>query len=130
MSNDENEQLIRDYNFQKLKKNKTIIDLEPDDKVRIKIKGMFKKSSEPQFSDEIYKVASVNNRTIILSNGQIVKRQNLLKVPKLTISKQTNVISQNNKIARKEKILKQEGIDETNIVTTKRTKKNNSKYIN
>jgi hypothetical protein len=108
--------MIFDLNIKKSHKNQIVTDLEPNDKVRIKIKGMFTKSSEPQFSDEVYQVQSVNNRSITLTNGQVKKRQNLLKVPQNTLSKNTNIIKENNKVAKQDRILKQVGIDETNII--------------
>ena len=131
MSNSENEKMIREWNLKKLQKNKTVTDLQIGDNVRIKIKGKFTKSSEPQFSDEVYKVAKVNGRTIELTDGQIKKRRTLLKVPLSTSStKTTNVITENSKATKTNKILKQVGMQEENIISTKRIKKPNSKYLN
>jgi hypothetical protein len=119
METAENEKMIFDLNIKKSHKNQIVTDLEPNDKVRIKIKGMFTKSSEPQFSDEVYIVQSINNRSVTLTNGQVKKRQNLLKVPQNTLSKKTNVIKENNKVAKQDRILKQVGIDESNIIANK-----------
>ena len=41
---------------------KTISDLKVSDKVRIKIAGKFTKSSEPQFSDQVYEVKTISKR--------------------------------------------------------------------
>ena len=82
-SEDSHYQQILDINIAKNKVNKLnqISDLKPDDKVRIKLVGTFKKGTEPNFSDEVYTVGSVNNQNITLSNGKRYKRTNLLKLP-------------------------------------------------
>jgi len=121
--------MIRNINLFKSTKNKTVSDLEPGDKVRIKIAGMFTKSSEPQFSDEVYVVENVRGRTIELTDGQVKKRRNLLKVPKDTKTKLTNVIKENNKDVKITKKLKQVGIEDENIRTSKRERKANTKYL-
>ena len=129
MSTKENELMIRNFNLLKSTKNKTVSDLEKGDLVRIKISGMFTKSSEPQFSDEVYVVENVRGRTIELTDGQVKKRRNLLKVPKDTKTKLTNVIKENNKDVKITKKLKQVGIEDENIRTSKRERKANTKYL-
>jgi hypothetical protein len=63
---DENFSKIFEINARKGLKNKTVSDLEPGDKVRIKIAGMFSKGSEPQYSDKVYTVETVRGSTIYL----------------------------------------------------------------
>jgi hypothetical protein len=89
---DKNFAKIFEMNARKGLKNKTVSDLQPGDKVRIKIAGMFAKGSEPQYSDEVYIVETVRGSTIHLSNGEIKKRYNLLKVPKETESSTKNIM--------------------------------------
>lgn len=83
---------IYEINARKGLKNKTVSDLEPGDKVRIKIAGMFSKGSEPQYSDKVYTVETVRGSTIHLNDGEIKKRYNLLKVPRDTESSIKNIM--------------------------------------
>ena len=98
----------------KYKQNQIVSDLEIGDKVRINISTIFTKSSEPQFSDKVYKVTEVNGKKISLDNDTIKKRENLLKVPDKAKDVEFNVIKEINKEKKKEKFLKQESIDPTN----------------
>jgi len=52
----ENTETVLIINIWKSKKNNTVSDLALGDKVRLKIKGMFKKQSEPSWSDQVYLV--------------------------------------------------------------------------
>ena len=47
----------------------------------------FKKGSEPNYSDEVYKVKEIHGKPITLNNDEIKKRSSLLKIPNGTISK-------------------------------------------
>jgi hypothetical protein len=109
-SEDKNYDQIYRLNYIKGLKNKTISDLKVGDKVRIKIAGKFTKSSEPEFSDQVYEVKTIKGQTINLSNGESKKRYNLLKVPKDAITIQNNIINQVNQKARQKRKLKQEGL--------------------
>jgi hypothetical protein len=82
-SEDSHYEQILNINIAKNKVNKLnqISDLKPDDKVRIKLVGTFKKGTEPNFSDAVYTVESVSNQNITLTNGKRYKRTNLLKLP-------------------------------------------------
>lgn len=120
---DENFDKIFELNSIKKLKNKTVSDLEPGDKVRIKIKGMFTKSSEPQFSDKVYEVNLIHGSIITLTNGEKKNRYNLLKVPKDTISNETNVINEVSKKARHNKKMNKAGVDIQNVVENKRIRK-------
>ena len=71
-------------NIDKSKSNNIESDLSIGDKVRILDKRLLKKGSDPQYSSEIYTVMNVSGKTIYLSNGQIKKRNMLLKIHKDT----------------------------------------------
>ena len=115
-------QEIQKLNIDKAQSNKIQSDLLEGDRVRILDKKLFKKGSEPQYSSEIYTVESVHGKTIHLTNGLIKKRDMLLKVHKDTIPTTNNkTITQ--KITKEKTIerkLKSDGVDEKNILTTKR----------
>ena len=81
-----NIQKIYNLNIQKARTNNIQSDLSVEDKVRIKISGLFSKGSDQQFSDEIYFVKKVDLGNITLDNDKIYKRINLLKVPSNTVS--------------------------------------------
>ena len=98
----------------KTKQNQIVSDLEIGDKVRIKISGIFTKSSEPQFSDKVYKVNEINGKKITLDNDTVKKRENLLKVPDNAKDLEYNVIKEVNKENKVKKFLKQESIDPKN----------------
>ena len=68
---DKNFAKIFEINSRKGLKNKTVSDLQPGDKVRIKIAGMFSKGSEPQYSDTVYTVETVRGSTIYLIGGEV-----------------------------------------------------------
>ena len=96
-------------------------DLNINDRVRIKITKKFTKSSDIQFSDQIYKVINIDGGNISLDSGQTVKRAQVLKVSALTQSQTVpNVITQANKSHKVDRVLKSDGIDLSNILTTRR----------
>ena len=115
-------QEIQTLNTDKAQCNKIQSDLFEGDRVRILDKKLFKKGSEPQYTSEIYTVESVHGKTIHLTNGLIKMRDMLLKVQKDTIPTTNNkTITQ--KITKEKTIerkLKADGVDEKNILTTKR----------
>ena len=116
----ENLTKIFQINAVKKLKNNTVSDIEIGDKVRVKIAGLFTKSSEPQYSDKVYIVESVKGSTIHLTNGDIKKRYNLLKVPQNTESiVGSNVITQVSQKARAKKLNKKEGINKANIIANR-----------
>ena len=109
-------------------KNKTVTDLEEGDKVRIKLEGKFTKSSEPQFSNEVYTVDSVQGSIIYLTNGEKKRRYNLLKVPHDAATLTSNVINEVIKKARQNRKMNKAGVNEVNLITGKRIRK--KKVIN
>ena len=116
----ENFTKIFEINSVKGLKNKTVSDLEPGDKVRVKISGMFTKSSEPQYSDKVYTVESVKGSTIHLIGGLIKKRYDLLKVPNETISNDKNVITQVSEKNKAKKANIKAGVSKVNIIAQPR----------
>jgi hypothetical protein len=114
---------IFEINARKGLKNKTVSDIEPGDKVRIKIAGMFSKGSEPQYSDKVYTVETVKGSTIHLNDGEIKKRYNLLKVPKDTVSSSKNILKVEAEKAKVEKVVKQIDPKEENVQREPRLRK-------
>ena len=137
-SEDSNYQQMLDINIARNKVNKLnqISDLKPDDKVRIKLVGTFKKGTEPNFSDEVYTVGSVNNQNITLSNGKRYKRTNLLKLPDgyEQIDNTPNVIKSASTQSKHAAQYKKESTDVNNIIDknniiNKRKSKLPSRYL-
>lgn len=126
-----NLKLITYLNARKSLKNSSISDLSIGKKVRIKIKGQFDKGTDPVFSDTIYIVKNVMGKTITLEGGRVVKRSNLLMLPDDYEDIQpddSNVVKRARKKQRVESKLKQVGMNEDNIITSKRQHKPNKKY--
>jgi hypothetical protein len=107
----ENYNEILALNFRKRTKNKTVSDLKVGDKVRIRTSGKFTKSSEPQWSDKVYRVTSVRGTTIDLDDDKTFKRTNLLKVPIDAKDITTNVINEISKEARITRRVKKSGVE-------------------
>ena len=118
-------------NMDKNKKNAHLHnDLSVGDHVRVSIANYFKKGTEPRWTDEIYTVEGVKGMSITLNDDKVYKRNKLLKIPKDTIkitdtsdTVKPNVIKQATKEKKREILHKQVGVDEANILTTKREKK-------
>jgi len=75
--------MLFNLNLDKQTYNKTVSDLKVDDTVRVLDTHIFKKGTEPKFSEEIYKVVKVAGETSTIDmNGNNVryKRNKLLKV--------------------------------------------------
>jgi hypothetical protein len=75
----------------------------------------------------VYTVKKVNGKSITLNNDEVYKRTSLLIVPKSTISDEKNVIVKINKQNKEERFLKSEGVEVSNILSTKRTREKVSK---
>ena len=78
---DEHKQLLVNLNTEKAQYNKTVSDLKPGDKVRKLETHLFKKGTEPKFSEEMFEVKQANGGTVTLTDETRHKRQNLLKIP-------------------------------------------------
>jgi len=101
------------------------------DNVRIKIKKtIFDKGDLRLFSNQIYKIKNMGDRKILLDDGKYYSSRTLKKVNDI-INYEPNEEEKNdeiefNKQVKKRKInkvLKKEGLDETNIINTKRQTK-------
>ena len=99
-----------------------ISDIDVNDKVRIKIKGTFRKGTEARYSDEVYTVKKVRGNSITLNNDEVHKRSSLLIVPKTTVSDEKNVIVKVNRSNQIDRNINKEGIDVSNILLNKRTR--------
>ena len=118
-----NKKTIVKLNIDKSKSNKIESDLSIGDKVRILDKKILKKGSEPQYSSEIYNVINISGKTIYLSDGQIKKRNMLLKIHKDTNPFSSGYQTITNKITKErtvERKIRAEGIDENNIINYKK----------
>jgi hypothetical protein len=107
---------VLNLNILKARSNGFVTDLSPGDKVRLSDTAMFKKGSESRWTDEVFEVESASGKTVILTDGQRIKRNNVLKVPKNTVSAPKNVV----KIATKQRkdtlSLKRDNIDQNNVI--------------
>ena len=98
------------------------------DNVRIRINKIFRKGTEPKFSDKIYKVVSSNGLRITLSNGKTYHEADVIKTNFGTET--PNIIETTNKKNRTERRLKNVGIEQSNARTEeKRARKPNPKYL-
>ena len=125
---EKNHRTIYDINYEKSLKNNVDSDIHTSDKVRIlQKKNQFQKGTEARYSDDVYTVKKVNGKSITLNNDEVYKRTSLLIVPKSTISDEKNVIVKINKQNKEERFLKSEGVEVSNIITTKRNREKTTK---
>lgn len=140
----ENIQKLQILNNEKEKKNsqnrKVFL---PGDTVRIILKkGTFEnRSFNEKYSDEQYKIVTVDGRTATLDNGDKVNIRRLIRVPPTEVEydageppaepapKQPDALASAKKEAKQKRALRQAGVDTSNIVETKRERKQNSKYF-
>lgn len=113
---------IYDINYEKSLYNTGISDINVGDKVRIKIKGSFRKGTEGRYHDEVYTVKKVKGNAVTLDNDVVYKRSSLLIVPKTTVSDEKNVIVKVNKQNKINRALESEGVDIRNILENTRTR--------
>ena len=91
-----NHEEILKLNLEKQVANKTVSDLEVDDKVRKNLltrAHQIMKGTDPRWSDEVFIVKQIHGNTVILNDGSRMKRTDLLKVPPGTQSSERNVIA-------------------------------------
>jgi hypothetical protein len=115
-----NFETIYNINYEKSLFNISISDIDVNDKVRIKIKGQFRKGTEARYTDEVYTVKKVKGNDVTLDNDEVYKRSSLLIVPKTTVSDEQNVIVKVNKQNKINRNIDKEGLDVANIVLDKR----------
>jgi hypothetical protein len=111
---------IYNINYEKSLFNISVSDIDVNDKVRIKLKGKFRKGTDARYTDEVYTVTKVRGNSITLDDDKVYKRSSLLIVPPTTVSNEKNVIvtvQRQNKIDRN---INKEGLDVANIVLNKR----------
>ena len=111
---------IYNINYEKSLFNISVSDIDVNDKVRIKIKGQFRKGTEARYTDEVYTVKKVKGNAVTLDNDEVYKRSSLLIVPKTTVSDEQNVIVKVNKQNKINRNIDKEGLDVANIVLDKR----------
>ena len=112
---DEHRKQILNINLLKSQVNKSTSDLSIGDNVRIRIGNIFKKGTEPSFSDDIYEVINTDNNKILLSNGKKYKRSSLLKVIK-PVTPATNIIKEATRKHKNVQLHKRISIDSNNII--------------
>ena len=118
--------IIKDINIAKSKIEGYKNDFKEGDKVRIRIEGIFKKGTEPRFSDEIYIVKSVRGSTVTLNNDKAYRVTSLLKINKDFVIPEKikrNVIKQATKDKKQEQLHKRIDVQESNILEGKRERK-------
>ena len=98
-------------------------DLKQGDKVRTDDTRLFKKGTENRWSDEIFNVESAKGKSVTLTNGQVLKREKVLKIPSNTVPiTHTNIMKLATKERKQVLQLRAEGIKQENIISTKREK--------
>ena len=117
---EKNFEKIYNINYEKSLFNIAISDIDVNDKVRIKIKGQFRKGTEARYTDEVYTVKKVKGNAVTLDNDVVYKRSSLLIVPKTTVTDEKNVIVKVNKQNKINRNIDKEGLDVANIVLDKR----------
>ena len=116
---EKNFEKIYNINYEKSLFNIAISDIDVNDKVRIKIKGQFRKGTEARYTDEVYTVKKVKGNAVTLDNDVVYKRSSLLIVPKTTVTDEKNVIVKVNKQNKINRNIDKEGLDVSNIVFDK-----------
>ena len=91
------------------------------DRVRIKINDIFKKGSEPRYSNKIYIVESVNGKRITLNNDKTYLESNLIKT--LIENTDGNIINDTNRENSAIRNLQKEGLNMDNVLVEKRKQK-------
>ena len=78
-----NYEKVLNMNLEKQKDNNQMSNLTVDDRVRVTTQGKtaLQKGTDPKWSDEVFTVNEVKGSTVKLNNGQVYKRNDLLKVP-------------------------------------------------
>jgi transposase InsO family protein len=111
---------IYNINYEKSLFNISVSDIDVNDKVRIKLKGKFRKGTDARYTDEVYTVTKVRGNSITLDDDKVYKRSSLLIVPPTTVSNEKNVIVRVQRQNKIERNIQQEGLDVANIVLNKR----------
>ena len=107
--------MINGYKSKKIKIKSTFIE---GDRVRIKIKDIFKKGSEPRYGNKIYIVDSVNGKRITLDNNKTYLESDLIKT--LIENTDNNIINETNRENSFNRNLQKGGLSMDNVLVEKR----------
>jgi hypothetical protein len=91
------------------------------DRVRIRIKDIFKKGSEPRYGNKIYIVESVNGKRITLDNDKTFLESDLIKT--LIENTDGNIIDKTNRENSFNRNLQKGGLSMDNVLFEKRKQK-------
>jgi hypothetical protein len=91
------------------------------DRVRIRIKDIFKKGSEPRYGNKIYIVESVNGKRITLDNDKTFLESDLIKT--LIENTDNNIIDKTNRENSFNRNLQKGGLSMDNVLFEKRKQK-------
>ena len=101
----------------------------PNDKVRIIENDVLNKKSEGKWSNKIYEIEKVQGKNILLTNGKLIKYDQILKIDKNTLIEE-NIIKKSKKDYKQELQLKKEDIQEVNIRPKRILKQINYQQLN
>ncbi len=123
-TDDDKKVKVLHINIEKSHVNSSPSDLVPGDKVRIRETNLFKKGTEPRWSDEVHEVEAAKGKSVEV-NGKMLKRDQVLKIPTETIittdKVKPNVIKQATKDRQVKIKLQQEGVSDSNILSVDRS---------
>ena len=119
-----NEKIIISINRDKINNQLNNKNKKPEFKIgdfaRISMFKIFRKGTDPKYSDEAYEVINVSGHRITLSNNKVYLTSKLLKVkkpPKTT----PNIIEKINLRNKLKRNMSKEGIQKKNIIRTTRS---------
>ena len=107
--------IINSFKSKKIKIKSTFIE---GDRVRLKIKDIFKKGSEPRYGNKIYIVDSVNGKRITLDNNKTYLESDLIKI--LIENTDNNIINETNRENSFNRNLQKGGLSMDNVLVEKR----------
>lgn len=108
-----------------LENRKNRIKFNVGDTVRIQTnRKSFVRSYDEKYSDKQYTILEINKTSAKLDNGEDYNLRRLIKTDKVDIPERKNeALTQAKKEAKVERIIKQSGVDTSNIIEGKRTRK-------
>jgi hypothetical protein len=114
----ENQNLIATINKAKIDNKPPKSEFKEGDIVRVRIDKTFRKGTDPRYSDETYVISTIQGKRMTLNNGKIKLESALMKVDGHDNAPlpQTKVTTEN----RIKRTLNREGIDTSNIISSKR----------
>jgi hypothetical protein len=118
---------VASINRSKISNKKVVSLFKVGDNVRIRLTQGFRKGTEPRYTDNVYQVVSVDGQRVTLNNNKTYIDSDVIIT--YTTDTQSNVIEEINKTSRHARRKKKAGVSDINVVTEKRQRKPNSKYI-